>query len=144
MKRFAQFRGSLAAIESWFPSTKPVQVEATTPEAQHQSQLATSDVDEPDIEALFNYDDGSHAGVNVSAKTIKTEAGALPLSPLMDPTWRKAKQAKYKKKRKPPPTNVMGRFQKLMVQNPYGNIINFQQKALSPDTAMQRKCLRSL
>lgn len=54
-----------------------------------------------------------HAG----SGTVSTAAGDLPISPLFDPCWIKARR----RPRKLGPGKPTGRFRKKLAMNPYGN-----------------------
>lgn len=92
-------------------------IDANTAEQRHSVEPAALKSDEPDLEALFTFGENL-SGVDPHNKTIKTAAGSLPISPLLDPTWRKAR--KRIKKKPPPPFDRMPRFQRNMKRNAYG------------------------
>ncbi|KJZ77215.1 hypothetical protein HIM_03536 [Hirsutella minnesotensis 3608] len=62
--------------------------------------------------------DGNPLRIDIKAKTVSTAAGDLPISPLLDPTWIKAKRRESKDKPKP-----TGRFRKKLVNNPYAKAL---------------------
>lgn len=64
------------------------------------------------------FDQWSWSEVNIHDKTIETAAGKLPISPLVDSTWREARQRKHTKARPDKPAH--NRFQRQLRQNPYG------------------------
>lgn len=66
----------------------------------------------------LGFDPWSWSEVNLDDKTIKTAAGNLPISPLLDSTWQEARQRKKTKAR--PDKNSHNRFQRQLRQNPYG------------------------
>lgn len=66
----------------------------------------------------IGYDQWSWSEVNLDDKTIKTAAGNLPISPLLDPTWKEARQRK--KTKAVPDKKSHNRFQRQLRQNPYG------------------------
>lgn len=66
----------------------------------------------------FNYGFDNWSEINKSRKTIKTAAGSLPISPLLDPAWREARQRK--KKKIPQKEAKHNRFQRRMMENPFG------------------------
>lgn len=68
----------------------------------------------------LGFDPWSWSEVNLDDKTIKTAAGNLPISPLLDPTWQEARQRKKTKAR--PDKNSHNRFQRQLRQNPYGTL----------------------
>lgn len=90
--------------------------DATTPKTVKFGQ-APAPADELDLDNLFRFGEQS-CGIDPKNKTINTAVGSLPISPLLDPTWRKAR--KIPKKKQPPPVDKMSRFQKNMKRNPYG------------------------
>lgn len=122
MRRLAQLRTSCPAVRihlsaSRIYSTEHGDVDATTPTRLGEVEPATSTADEPDLDALFNFGDKSSA-IDHQNKTVKTAVGSLPISPLLDPAWRKAREPR--KKKQPRPFEKMLRFQKRTKQNPYG------------------------
>lgn len=122
MRRFARLQPGLSAARTHFPAarlyaTKGGNIDACTAGQSRGVAPAPLDADEPDIEALFNFGE-SLAGIDHHNKKIKTTVGSLPLSPLLDPTWRKAR--KPHKKKQPPPTDRMPRFQRNIKLNAYG------------------------
>lgn len=68
----------------------------------------------------LGFDQWSWSEVNLVDKTIHTAAGDLPISPLVDSTWREARQRKKTKAR--PDKNAHNRFQRQLRQNPYGTL----------------------
>lgn len=54
--------------------------------------------------------------VNLDEKTITTAAGDLPLSPVFDPKWMKARR----RQKKAPPNAPSGRFRTKLQNNPFG------------------------
>lgn len=66
----------------------------------------------------LGFDPWSWSEVNLDDKTIQTAAGNLPISPLVDSTWREARQRKKTKAR--PDKSLHNRFQRQLRQNPYG------------------------
>ena len=66
----------------------------------------------------LGFDQWSWSEVNLADKTIQTAAGNLPISPLVDSTWREARQRKKTKAR--PDKSSHNRFQRQLRQNPYG------------------------
>lgn len=66
------------------------------------------------------FDQWSWSEVNLIDKTIHTAAGDLPISPLVDSTWREARQRKKTKAR--PDKAAHNRFQRQLRQNPYGTL----------------------
>lgn len=77
----------------------------------------TADVDKPGPDD-FIFDDQFQ--VNVDSKTIDTAVGSLPISPLLDPTWREARNRVTPKDR--PDKSRFNRFQRQLYQNPYGEL----------------------
>lgn len=68
----------------------------------------------------LGFDQWSWSEVNLYDKTIQTAAGKLPISPLVDSTWREARERKKTKAR--PDKNSHNRFQRQLRQNPYGTL----------------------
>lgn len=122
MRRFARLQPGFPAARICIPSARLFataygNVDANTAEQRHNVEPAALIADEPDLEALFTFGE-SLSGVNPHNKTIKTAVGSLPISPLLDPTWRKAR--KRTKKKPPPPVDRMPRFQRNLKRNAYG------------------------
>lgn len=136
MKRFARLQPGFPAARLCIPparlfATDHGNIGANTAEQQHSVEPATLNADEPDLEALFRFGENL-SGVDPHNKTIKTAVGSLPISPLLDPTWRKAR--KRIKKKPPPPIDRMPRFQRNMKRNAYGKrarTFDFQCKTLN-------------
>lgn len=61
---------------------------------------------------------GEWAEINFQEKTVKTAAGDLPISPLLDENWREARK-RGKPKARPKPTEF-ARIQKKLHRDPYG------------------------
>lgn len=112
MKRFARLQsrqpvpGARSCLQVRTFATKP-----QTPLADSE----TADVDKPGPDD-FIFDDQFQ--VNVDSKTIDTAVGSLPISPLLDPTWREARNRVTPKDR--PDKSRFNRFQRQLYQNPYG------------------------
>lgn len=127
MRRFARLQPGLSAARTHIPAarlyaTNDGNIDTNTPEPSRGLAPAEPDANEPDIEALFNFGE-SLSGIDYHNKKIKTAVGSLPLSPLLDPTWRKARQPHQKKQ--PPPSNKMPRFQRNIKRNAYGKRVGF-------------------
>ncbi|KAJ0108072.1 hypothetical protein J7T55_007191 [Diaporthe amygdali] len=69
----------------------------------------------------LGFDQWSWSEVNVIDKTIETAAGKLPISPLVDSTWREARQRRKTKAR--PDKATHNRFQRQLRQNPYAQLL---------------------
>jgi hypothetical protein len=54
--------------------------------------------------------------INPKKKTIETESGELPLSPVLDPEW----VASRRRLRKPEAGKMSGQFRRHLSNNPYG------------------------
>ncbi|KAF3771190.1 hypothetical protein M406DRAFT_220820, partial [Cryphonectria parasitica EP155] len=59
--------------------------------------------------------------IHPDTKTIDTAVGPLPISPFLDPTWRKARDRT--KKKTPPNMKNFGRFQKFMSMNAWAQLL---------------------
>ena len=59
---------------------------------------------------------GNRLRINAKSKTISTATGSLPISPVLDPAWMKARR----RQKKESPSKPMGRFRKKLANNPYG------------------------
>lgn len=122
MKRFARLQPGFAAARICIPPARLFATDhgntgANTAGQKHSVEPAALNADEPDLEALFTFGENL-SGVDPHNKTIKTAVGSLPISPLLDPTWRKAR--KRIKKKPPPPFDRMPRFQRVLKRNAYG------------------------
>lgn len=58
--------------------------------------------------------------LNPEEKTITTASGDLPVSPVLDPAWMKARRERQEAKRKP--KELLGKLRKKTAANPYGAI----------------------
>ncbi|KAK7749589.1 hypothetical protein SLS53_000165 [Cytospora paraplurivora] len=114
MKRFAklQSRHAVPGAKSYLQ----VRTFATKPQTHANSEAADADKPGPDD---FLFDDQFE--VNVGNKTIDTAAGSLPISPLLDPTWREARNRVTPKER--PDKSKLNRFQRSLYQNPYAQLL---------------------
>lgn len=65
-----------------------------------------------------DYGFGNWSELNPGEKTIETAVGSLPISPLLDPSWRQARQRK--KTKRPADNKGQNRFRRRMEENPYG------------------------
>lgn len=65
---------------------------------------------------------GKPLTIDPDAKTVDTASGALPISPLFDPAWLKARRRQKKGEKG---TVALGRFHKKLANNPYGMIEGF-------------------
>jgi hypothetical protein len=59
---------------------------------------------------------GKRVKINPESRTIKTDAGELPISPMMDPGWIN----KRRRPKKAEPTQISGNFRINLSNNPYG------------------------
>ncbi|KAM4064517.1 Esterase-like protein [Hirsutella rhossiliensis] len=63
--------------------------------------------------------DGKPLRIDADSKTIATASGSLPLSPVLDPVWIKAKR----QPKKAPSQKPGGRFRKKLANNPYARAL---------------------
>jgi hypothetical protein len=71
--------------------------------------------------ALAASDDGySNVQINPESKTVTTAVGELPISPLMDPAFHKARQ-KFTKPKPQRQEHKLTKFQRQLARSPYGN-----------------------
>ncbi|KAF5025103.1 hypothetical protein F66182_2804 [Fusarium sp. NRRL 66182] len=63
--------------------------------------------------------DGNPIKIDPEKKTIRTASGSLPVSPLMDPAWMKARR----RQKKAAPTKVSGQFRRKLTNNPYAEAL---------------------
>lgn len=127
MRRFAQPRSSLLVSRICRPSasrpyaTKGKNADTTT--TTSQTEVESSDLDAKNVSGSnLGFDDWSE--VNTRDKTIKTAAGQLPISPLLDPAWREARQRKQKKLTQAEATH--NRFQRKLMDNVFGEPLQLQ------------------
>ncbi len=59
---------------------------------------------------------GDEVQINPETKTVSTASGELPMSPLFDPAWIKARRRVKKEE----PSIPSGRFRKKLAKNPFG------------------------
>lgn len=156
MRRFAQLRSSLLASRTCRPfashspsrlyTTKNETIDTrTTAKDQDETEFETESETMVDIESFdFGFDNWSE--VNPETKTIQTVAGSLPISPILDPAWRKARQRK--KGKLPPNKNKFNRFQRRVEGNPYGQSLGHREhihgKVSAADTQQQHNCWQNL
>ncbi|KAF5663211.1 hypothetical protein FHETE_7591 [Fusarium heterosporum] len=62
---------------------------------------------------------GKRVKVNPESRTIKTDAGELPISPMMDPNW----ISKRRRHEKAVPSKISGVFRKKLSNNPYAQAL---------------------
>ncbi|KAG6010357.1 hypothetical protein E4U21_006921 [Claviceps maximensis] len=80
----------------------------------------TKEVLQKQVEAgLDNGDDGEAIRLDHESKTISTAAGELPVSPLFDADWMKARR----RQRKDDAGKPTGRFRKKLANNPYAQAL---------------------
>lgn len=85
----------------------------------HRSAALTDEALLEKVGARLNDDEyGENITVDAKKKTISTEIGELPISPLYDPAWIKSRRRQTKE----PPRPVNGQFQKNLLRNPFGTI----------------------
>ncbi|PNY29694.1 Uncharacterized protein TCAP_00391 [Tolypocladium capitatum] len=63
---------------------------------------------------------GNPLRIDAESKTISTAAGSLPISPVFDPAWMKARR----RQKKEDPSKPMGRFRKKLANNPYARALS--------------------
>ncbi|KAI9155132.1 Esterase-like protein [Paramyrothecium foliicola] len=72
------------------------------------------------IEAGFGDDDfGKTLQIDTDTKTISTASGSLPISPIFDPQWMKARRRQTKSW----PSQPTGRFRQKLANNPYARAL---------------------
>ncbi|KAF4967461.1 hypothetical protein FSARC_4984 [Fusarium sarcochroum] len=62
---------------------------------------------------------GQPIKVDPDSKTIETDSGSLPISPVMDPAWMKARR----RQKKEPAGKISGQFRKKLSNNPYAQAL---------------------
>lgn len=102
-------------------AAREAEAQAQAPQEQ-ETQPVKSKVDWVKLDRKpFKFEfDGTWTGVNPTDKTIKTAVGYLPISPLMDPTFRGLWKFVTQKKKKPAPYNKTSDFQMRIMDNVYG------------------------
>lgn len=69
------------------------------------------------VESGLGHDaEGNPLKIDIESKTVKTASGSLPLSPVLDPKWMKAKRRPKKKTA----GKISGQFRKKLSNNPFG------------------------
>lgn len=125
MRRLTQFprilpaagRGPLLSRPRLYSTTHETVVAIKNRGSETEPVASASDPSRPSsLDFDFGFDNWSE--INPVAKTIDTAAGKLPISPLLDPSWRKARLRK--KKKIPPPKALSVRFQRRTAENVYG------------------------
>lgn len=121
MRRFAELRSSLlsvkpcrsAASSRFYSKTHNENTDIKTRKRRIKKEKPLIDKKDHEDPGF-----GDWSEVNSNEKTIETAIGSLPLSPLLDSTWREARQ---RKKVKPlPDESKFTRFQRKLNRNPYG------------------------
>lgn len=83
----------------------------------YDRSVSTEDALRQQVEAGLGRDNhGEPLRIDTAAKTISTAAGTLPISPMFDPNWIRAKRRVTKAK----PQSPTGRFRRKLIQNPFG------------------------
>ncbi|EGX92344.1 hypothetical protein CCM_03716 [Cordyceps militaris CM01] len=82
----------------------------------HSSASLTDEALLAKVGARLNDDEyGTKITLDAKSKTISTDSGELPMSPLFDPAWIKSRRRAAKE----PPRPATGQFQKHLRKNPY-------------------------
>jgi hypothetical protein len=69
------------------------------------------------VESGLGHDaEGNPLKIDIKSKTVSTASGPLPISPVLDPNWMKAKRRPQKKDA----GKVSGQFRKKLSNNPFG------------------------
>lgn len=125
MRRFGELRSSLpvARVARWpvsrFYSTKNEKLDGHS--LTERTETDTPRREEPNG-SDYGFDDWSE--INRDENTIDTAAGSLPISPLLDSSWRQARQ-RDTTKQLPNPAKY-NRFRRRMEENPYGEHCVFE------------------
>lgn len=116
MRRLSALRGLRDSISIG----RKAQLQLRLASTQNQKPQAKEPVSTEPYENNPGYGDWSE--INPDAKTIDTAVGPLPISPILDPSWQKARQ-RDRKKSEPKKTGLL-RFQRRTRENPYGEPLN--------------------
>ncbi|KAF7563615.1 hypothetical protein G7046_g524 [Stylonectria norvegica] len=82
----------------------------------HDKSTLTKEALVKQVESALGHDaDGNPIRIDPEAKRVFTAARALPISPLMDPAWMKARRRQKKNE----PSRPTGRFRRKLTNNPY-------------------------
>lgn len=81
-----------------------------------KSKLTTEALEQKVQAGLGDDEYGRALRLNADAKTISTAVGDLPISPLFDPQWMKARR----RQKKDLPSKPSGRFRTKLANNPFG------------------------
>lgn len=69
------------------------------------------------VESGLGHDaEGNPLRIDTDSKTVSTATGSLPISPIMDPSWMKARR----RQKKAVPGRMTGQFRKKLANNPFG------------------------
>lgn len=86
----------------------------------HSSASLTDEALLAKVGARLNDDEyGTKITLDAKSKTISTDSGELPMSPLFDPAWIKSRRRAAKE----PPRPATGQFQKHLRKNPYAQAL---------------------
>lgn len=121
------------ALHSHPPSPSAPQLYTTKSETVNTSARAKEQNGaeiEDDIDSFdLGFDDWTE--VDPKTKTIETAVGSLPISPLLDPTWREARQRK--KEKLLPNRSKFNRFQRRVEESPYGQSLRHREQLCGKD-----------
>ncbi|KAG8160622.1 hypothetical protein KVR01_008886 [Diaporthe batatas] len=120
----AQFYSTKRASADAKPASRkrtPPREASGKPYAKSTKALRGSRLDRVPDDNELGYDQWAWSEVNLDDKTIQTPAGNLPISPLLDPAWREARQRK--KTKATPDKKSHNRFQRQLRQNPYAQLL---------------------
>lgn len=88
--------------------------------ASHDRASLSKETVLENIEAGLGRDaHGNPIHIDVESKTVSTDAGDLPISPVFDPAWIKSRR----RERKNDPGKPTGRLRRKLTLNPYGTTI---------------------
>ncbi|KAI3400901.1 hypothetical protein diail_1592 [Diaporthe ilicicola] len=134
MRSCARLQGSLSLASfnlcrraAHFFSTTAADAKPVSPKNKTRRQTPWKKPKEPrgrrleKVQNDLGFDQWSWSEVDLDNKTIKTAAGDLPISPLVDSTWREARQRAKTKAR--PDKASHNRFQRQLRQNPYAQLL---------------------
>lgn len=116
-------RGSRIIIRQPFSTSIDDGKGLATPENPMRGNLEPDrEKDNENEDDYFHLEPDNWLEIDPDSKTIATAVGTLPISPVMDPSWREARE-RHKGHKPPPDWKKKNRFQKAMATNPYGEMM---------------------
>ncbi|KAJ4329130.1 hypothetical protein N0V84_000490 [Fusarium piperis] len=88
------------------------------------------------VEAGLGYDaEGNPLKIDTDSKMVSTASGSLPISPIMDPSWMKARR----RQKKAVPGRMTGQFRKKLANNPFAEaLMTPMRRCMNSNTVLPR------